>query len=420
VIGANREVYTTPFGITSQYAFCGLPLRLDTYKGCAFRCLYCFARNRGGFRAPDDVTPADPNTIERTLARALSKGSSAPGLVAEFLRHRVPIHLGGMSDPFQPAERHFRVTARTLAAVRRWDYPIVISTRGSLASEAPYFSALQALRAVVVQFSFSSTNDGAARLTEPHTTGPSVLLGAMEHLASRGIPVTVRWQPYIPGVSEKPDVFVNRVSAAGARHVSLEHLKIPVETGGQLWRQMRERTGRDFRAEYRAAGAQRGGREMLLPSDIKLGTILATRAAAHRTGMTFGAADNEFQYLSDTSCCCSGVDQFPGFEHFFRHQIAYAVRESAGRDIRYATLAAEWSPRAKLDRFLNSHSRIDGGVALRTHIKYHWCNPVGGLSPQSFYGVTLVGGNTERYPTFSWLPAGKALWADVACEMRQR
>jgi DNA repair photolyase len=325
--------------------------------------------------------------------------------------------LGGMSDPFQPAERHFGVTARTLAAVRRWRYPIVISTRGTLVAEAPYLSILQELDSVVVQFSFSSTKDEAARLTEPYATAPSVLLSVMERLASKGVPVTVRWQPFIPGVSEGSEEFVRRISAAGARHVALEHLKIPVETGSKLWSQIKGRIGRDLRAEYHAFGARRRGRELILPSEAKLPTILATRGAAHRMGMTFGAADNEFQYLSDTKCCCSGVDQFPGFQNFFRHQIGYAVRESAGGEIRYAMITAEWSPRAKVDRFLNSRSRVDGGMALNGHIRTHWCDPQGSFTPVSFFGVTARAGSDGRYPTFSWSPTGEALWTGAACAL---
>src|SRR5215470_16042404 len=96
------DIYTTPFSITSQFGFCGLPLRLDTYRGCAFRCSYCFARYRGGNSPAATVQSADPTQIARILDRSLVKHGS--GIVAEFLRRRTPIHFGGMSDPLQPAE----------------------------------------------------------------------------------------------------------------------------------------------------------------------------------------------------------------------------------------------------------------------------------------------------------------------------
>src|SRR5262249_25277318 len=43
-----RKNYTNPLSLTSQFLFCGLPLRLDSYRGCAFQCYFCYARYRGG------------------------------------------------------------------------------------------------------------------------------------------------------------------------------------------------------------------------------------------------------------------------------------------------------------------------------------------------------------------------------------
>ena len=36
----------TPLNVSSKFAICGLPLRVDTYKTCSFNCRYCFSNNR--------------------------------------------------------------------------------------------------------------------------------------------------------------------------------------------------------------------------------------------------------------------------------------------------------------------------------------------------------------------------------------
>src|SRR5207249_4333180 len=159
------------------------------------------------------------------------------------------------------------------------------------------------------------------------------ILRTMEALASLGITVTCRWQPFINGLSEDPTEFVARVASAGARHVAIEHLKVPVETENPLWVAFTRGAGTDVASEYRDRGAYRDGREFILPPIQKLQTVLAVRKAAHERGMTFGAADNELQFLSDTACCCSGVDRFPGFEHWFGFQIGHAVRRCRGSEI---------------------------------------------------------------------------------------
>jgi len=384
--------YTNPLSLTSQFPFCGLPLRLDSYRGCAFRCSYCFARNRGGNSPEDSVRPADPTAVLRRIDSALAGRGS--GILAQFLRRRVPLHFGGMSDPLQPIEGRLRVTEQILRGLLRSRYPTVLSTRGAVVAESPYWELLRDLGAVV-QFSFCSARDSVAARVEPHATRPSHLLRAMEFLSARGVAVTCRWQPYIPTLSEPPDEFVPRVSATGCRHVAFEHLKVPLERRDNAWPAFPILDGQDFHTQYRQQGAVRDGRELVLPAAAKLSMTLRVRAAVHEQRMSFGAADNELQYLSDTPCCCSGVDRFPGFENFFKHQIGFALHQSRGAAIRYSSIADEWAPHGSIDRYLNSKSRLsrrtDEKGTLTDHIRARWNEPAAPGSPASFFGVASSG-----------------------------
>jgi DNA repair photolyase len=397
--------YTTPLSITSQFPFCGLPLRLDTYRGCGFQCEFCFARYRGGNSPSPVVVPADPRFIARKFVRACN-GDGDVGLVGQFLRHRVPVHFGGMSDPFQQAELRHRVTEATLRVLAEHNYPTVISTRGVLASAEPYLSLLRQLRAVIVQFSMSSSRESTAQRLEPGSPAPSEILRCMEHLARQNIPVTCRWQPYVPGVSEDPTEFAKRLASAGCAHVSLEHLKVPFERNSPLWRDFTDRLGVDFYRQYISQGALRDGREYVLPPARKLGVIRKAAAAVREHGMTFGAADNEFQYVSDTACCCSGADRFPGFDSFFKHQVGYALRLCRGTKITYAAIQDEWTPQGSIDRYLNSHSRLsrrsEEAGTVAQHIRARWNRPGYPGSPSSFFGVVPSHKDKAGMMTYSW------------------
>jgi DNA repair photolyase len=385
------SLFTTPLTITSQFSFCGLPLRLDSYAGCAFCCTFCFARFRGGNSFVDVVRAADSATLGRIFRYVFEVDDAGGGMVRQFLRRRVPIHFGGMSDPFQPAELRYRVTESFLQTLARYHYPTVLSTRSKMVACEPYISLLKELGNVVVQFSFCSSRDEVAAQFEPYSTSPSKLLGVMSFLAREGIAVTCRWQPYIPGVSEPGEEFASRMSSVGCRHVALEHLKIPMERSHPLWEKLTKSAGRDFYREYKSLNALRDGREYVLPPLAKLPTIREVARAVRARGMTFGAADNEFQYLSDTGCCCSGVDQFPGFKNWFRCQIGCAVRESLGKRITYGSVSRKWAPIGSLDRFLNSRSRLSVRTGLsgsvHDHLRARWNNPKAPGSPASFYGV---------------------------------
>lgn len=402
--------YTTPFGITSQFAFCGLPLRLDTYRGCGFQCTYCFARYRGGNTAGNAIVPANPMTVRRIIDRSLHSDRSHIGVVGEFLRRRTPVHLGGMSDPFQVAEKRYGVTRAVLEVLRHYAYPTVISTRGTLVGEEPYLDLLKGFQPLVVQFSFSTTLDAVAPRIEPQCSPPSTILRVMERLSAAGVQVTCRWQPYVPGVSEQPRDFVRRVSSTGCRHLALEHLKLPLERGNPLWPALVAGIGRDIHSEYRGMGAKRDGRELILPAREKVSTVVGVAAAVHACGMTFGAADNEFQYLSDTECCCSGVDQFPGFQSWFRHQIGYAMRRCRDRAITYGVIAKEWTPRGSIDRFLNSRSRLSTRTnrpgTIQEHVRDRWNSLDSQGGPASFFGVLPTQRRVLGARVYEWAQGG--------------
>jgi len=394
-----RLLLTTPLSITSQFSFCGLPLRLDSYAGCAFRCSYCFARFRGGNSFRDTVRPAEGGALARLFQRVFESEKPHKGVIAQFLQHRVPVHFGGMSDPFQPAELRHRITESFLRTLARHEYPTVLSTRSILVATEPYMTLLKSVRHVVVQFSFSTTRDRIAAELEPYSASPSELLRAMSVLTRHGIRVACRWQPYMPGVSEPAEEFVSRVSSTGCHHVALEHLKIPVERNHPLWAELTKAAGRDFRFEYKSVSAPRDGREFILPPEVKLPAILETARAVRTRQMTFGVADNEFQYMSDTGCCCSGIDQFPGFENWFRHQIGYALRKCIGKRITYDSVSREWAPEGSIDRYLNSHSRLSTRMelagSLKDHMRVRWNSANAPGCPTSFYGVIATSQTTS-------------------------
>lgn len=387
-LGPDRR-YENPLTVTSQFPFCGLPLRLDSYIGCQFQCGFCYARNR--IESHSGIAPAAPGYLKRTFRRAFSEGPARPGLAAEFLRKGVPIHFGGMSDPFQELESRFQVTFDYLTTLRDFQYPTVISTRGILVAQEPYISLLREIKSVVVQFSMTSTSDSHRRQLEPYSPSASSLLEAMTRLSKAGIPVTCRWQPYVPGKTEDPGTFVHRVACSGAKHLALEHLKVPIDANAKAWQRFETESGVAWRHVYKNGSAARDGREYVLRGTQKLDTIRIVAGLTREAGMTFGAADNEYQYLSDTKCCCAGVDQFDGFHNWFKHQIAYAVRKSEDRIITYESIAQEWSPAGSVDRFLNSHTRLGKKLGVKgtvsDHIRFRWNHPDVYGSPASFSGV---------------------------------
>lgn len=400
------DKYTTPIGLTSQFSFCGLPLRLDTYAGCGLSCTYCFARLRGGSALTSKIRKADPIEIIKSIKSAHMSPERTTGMVSEFLRNRTPIHFGGMSDPFQPIEKKERITYTVLKYLCSIAYPLVISTKSPLVAEDVYLELLKSNPNVVIQFSFSTCNDEISKIVEPHSFRPSEILKAIEKVSKSGINTTIRWQPYIPNVSESPELFVQSIAGVGVKHIGFEHLKLPLEKDHILWKRLLSNLKFDIKEYYKNLGAFVDGRELILPAEYKVIKALEVRDEAHKYSLSFGSADNDIQYLSDFDCCCSGVDQFDGFEKWNKFQIAYAIKKSKGNEIRFDSIINEWHPDGAIDNYLNSKSRIkalEEHNKIRDYIEKRWEDLNSTFNPTKFHGVIFNGNVDENgFKIYNW------------------
>lgn len=383
--------YEYALSLTSQFYFCGLPLRLDSYGSCLYSCQYCFASARGGRRTRKALRIADPSS----LSRALSGSNHAPrSALSEFLAERQPIHFGGMSDPFPLVENKIGVSLRLLKILAEHQYPTVISTKGTLMIQPEYLEVLSR-GDFLVQVSFSTSDDQLASAIDLGTPSPTARRHALARLAEAGIKTACRLQPLLPGREMQEMKLLDQCAEIGVAHVGVEYLKLPVEQWSGTARLSRA-LSRDLSLYYASVRAKRLGREWVLPIELRLPTILAMRDRAHALGMSFGAADTDLLPLSDSSCCCSGADVLlrggPPFEFNY---LGAVRRASSGGIITFSSLRDVWVPRGSIARMVNSRSRLrrpDGrGASLSDYIRANWNGRKNGCSPLLFHGVEPTG-----------------------------
>ena len=63
--------------VSSKFAICGLPVRVDSYKTCSFGCKYCFANGRKIMEFKKNLQVADTDSIERRLSRIYNGGGKS-------------------------------------------------------------------------------------------------------------------------------------------------------------------------------------------------------------------------------------------------------------------------------------------------------------------------------------------------------
>ena len=192
----------------------GMPFNwsLNPYMGCAHRCTFCYVR---AFELRAD-RPADARygtsirvkvNVAEVLRRELARPSWRGGGVA----------IGAATDPYQPAEGHYRLTRQCLEALRDAANPFALITRGPMIVRDLDVLVEAARRAEVsVTFSIPTLDTEIWRRTEPGTAPPHQRLRALQQLVEAGIKTGVGMAPILPGLSDRPELLAEVVRAARA------------------------------------------------------------------------------------------------------------------------------------------------------------------------------------------------------------
>lgn len=389
----SRREYRYGLGLTSQFYFCGLPLRLDTYSKCAFRCSYCFAHARGGAHRDVDASAYSASRLAYRLERILRGRGN--GALDELLANRQPIHFGGMSDPFSALERRHGASLEVLRVLAEHRHPTIISTKSDMLAEDQYLDVLKR-GLFIVQISLSSMDATLISRVDRGTPGPQRLMRMLNILGQEGIPTSCRIQPLLPTQEKHAWDVISSCAQAGVRHVAVEHLKLGLERGWPGTEELGHALKLDLFEYFVQRGSKRIGREWVLGAESRVETVLNLRDATWRQGMTFGAADTDLLLLSDGGCCCSGADLVPGFENYFKFNFLEAARKGlpSGR-MTIDSLNGQWVPSGSIAEHVNSHSRLPGaggvGASIKQYIASAWNGAPNGAHPTALHGVVDTG-----------------------------
>jgi len=369
--------------LSSQFPFCGIPLRLDSISRCQFSCRYCFASARGGASKPKHLRIADPKKLERRLTGLRVRPPRSA--IDELLARRIPIHLGGMSDPFSPLEHKTGTTLALLKLLRAHGYPTIVSTKGLIAAERPYLDILGAEN-FVIQYSVTCASDEQSLAIDFGAPPTSQRFKAVERLSNAGAKTAIRNQPLLPNQAKDAERIVRWAASAGVSHLSMEHLKLPIELEWRNRRALDLAAGFDLQQHYASRSSLRVGREWVLPVADRIDLVLDLKRLSNSLGVTFGAADTDLLHFSDGNVCCSGADLF-GLGDGFGYNFLKAVKLGfEANRISVGSLRHYWRPKGSIEQFVNSRSRLDDGH-IEDFIRHRWNGANNGSSPLMFYGV---------------------------------
>lgn len=403
--------YKHYIGLSSQISFCQVPLRLDVYNQCNFSCSYCFAKSRGGNRGPRKIQISRSENLSDRMTRVAN--GEINSAVDEFIDRRIPIQLGGMTDPFSPLEARHRAALKHLEILADYDYPTLISTKSAYPVHPQYAEQLHRGN-FLVRFSISAIDASTRSRVENGCPTPAALFTTIEKLTHLGILCSVRLQPIFPGHEESVFDLLAASANAGARHVTFEFLKLPIDEDNAEICRLNTKGGEKLKDVYLRNRASKHGRELVLPPSYKMAFLSEAGQYAREIGLTVGYGDNEFLPYSDSQSCCNGADLYLRKFNLFRANAATAVRKSDfGSDIRFENVLSEWMPRSSVSTYMNSRVRVEnpGPADWRDFAKRQW-RPGALYGPDYFFGVEY-GGRTDAtgQPIYTRSNKGRALLA---------
>jgi len=198
---------------------------INPYRGCEHGCAYCFARPTHeylGFNAGLDFE-----------TRIMVKLDAAKLLRAELASPRWQpkmLAVSGVTDCYQPAERHFRLTRQCLEVLAECRNPVGIVTKNHLVTrDADLLSDLARHDAAAVFVSLTTLDPHLAAKLEPRASSPRRRLDAVAKLAAAGVPVGVLTAPVIPGLNDvEVPALLAAAADAGATHAGYVPLRLPL------------------------------------------------------------------------------------------------------------------------------------------------------------------------------------------------
>jgi DNA repair photolyase len=186
---------------------------LNPYRGCEYGCKYCYARYAHEF-----MELRDPELFERKI---YAKQFDRVRFQSEVRRLKLndTVWIGTATDPYQPAERRYRITRQMLevfAAGRGLD--IGITTKSDYVErDAELIAHVARKNKIRVHLTITTLDERLARLIEPRAPRPELRLKALKALAAAGVPVSVLAHPVMPLINDSEES-LDQVCGEAARN----------------------------------------------------------------------------------------------------------------------------------------------------------------------------------------------------------
>jgi DNA repair photolyase len=201
---------------------------INPYVGCEFGCTYCYARDTHRYAVERSGAPAEPLPAWEAFERRILVKTGVADVLARTLDPaRLGSHslvIGTATDPYQPAERSFRLTRRILEVLLGFrGLAVGLITKSPLVTrDIDLLRRLGERHEVTVNVSLATLDRKLARRLELKSPVPEARIRALGRLTAAGVHAGLLIAPILPGITDDRRGLGRLMGAAkeaGARYV---------------------------------------------------------------------------------------------------------------------------------------------------------------------------------------------------------
>jgi len=260
----------------SNILICDMPISFDTYEGCSHACNYCFVKLK------KDISKINVAEGKIALLNFIKKRKDGEHIFGLF-DYDIPIHWGGLSDPFQPIEKQKKISIECLKIFEETQYPFVISTKSDLIADDEYLNILKRCNCAV-QFSavcsaYDDVEKGATKFIDR--------IKAIEKI-SKYKRVIIRAQPLIPSIKNEFIKNIKLFKDVGVYGITIEFMKYKC----------------NYPKTIKIAG------DYVYPLEIIKPIFDEVKIKANEQGIKVFAGENRLRQFGDGLNCCGVGDMW--------------------------------------------------------------------------------------------------------------
>ena len=225
-----------------------------------------------------------------------------------FIKHRFPIHFGGLSDSFDYYERSNKTTLKVLKLMAELKYPCIFSTKGTLMAQGEYYEVLKQSapnKNFIFQFSIITNNQEKDNVLSKGCPTIDERFEAMKKISDLGYWCVLRLRPFIIGASDDElEELFKKAHENGAKALSTEFYCYDIKLPSRTYREIDKVLGYNIQEYYKKLSPSERGGYRRLNRDVKETYIKRMWILCQKYNMQFNISDPDFKELNQSGSCC--------------------------------------------------------------------------------------------------------------------